>query len=191
MNRQLETEALLPFWVNETLDDADKTRVQQALAANPDLQVEVDVLRRLREDMKSQPLPQSPGEFGLARLNRTLDQQRGQTRRAAWVLPLTLAAGICLAAVGLSVLAPKPAGPEFVQASGEGAEAVFVVSLAQTATVAQMAQLLDDNDLLIIDGPSALGLYRLAILGDSDPGPILETLLAAGDIVTSAERLDE
>ena len=56
--------------------------MEAALAADPHLRSQAEILRRIRNEMQSADIGFSPGEFGLARLLRAIEEDRmRRTRR--------------------------------------------------------------------------------------------------------------
>lgn len=172
--RKTEIQELLPFWLNGTLDPEERQHVEAALADDAALRTEVEMLRAMRHGLKdSTEAHTGPGEFGLARLNRALDADRVATenvlvskRPVFWAVGSALAASLAT----VLVLGTGPGGtpaPVYEQASGE--PAAVVVSFSPTASVAEISELVRENGLTIIDGPSALGLFRLLPLPGETP----------------------
>ncbi len=186
-----EIERLLPFRVNGTLAGEEAHAVAGALAADPDLQLQERLLHVLRDEMRAAEAVPSPGAFGLARLNRALDAER-KTRMPAW-LPAAVAAAVAFVATLAGTLyfaAPRQA-PEgvYVQASGQEAGDLIVAFVA-TATQDQIGALLLAQNLSIVDGPSALGLYRLRVAEGVAPAEALAVLQAATGIVSSVQAAE-
>lgn len=185
-----EIEALLPFHVNGTLQGAERAEVEAAIAADPDLAAEVAALAAVRATLRAEPV-QGPGEFGLARLMREIEREAAtpvrpgvsNLWRVAAVLALTLA-------LGQAVWTVSREAPPAVTLAGGAAEGVLV-AFAPGTTEAELRALLLDLDLVIVEGPSALGFYRLVPADpEADPAafraaleaaPIVESLADAGD----------
>jgi anti-sigma factor RsiW len=196
-------EELLPFYANGTLDEPERAEVEAALAEDGDLRAELEVLLALREAMQADAV-QSPGEFGLARLMRDVEGTEQEVTPMASpenVVPLRrlrvwqIAAALVLAA-GLAqtvFVMTAPDQPGFELASGGGAtqgEAAFVVGFAPGTSEAEMRDLLLTAGVEIISGPSALGLYELAIFDDAMAESAAEILRAAeGGIIDTFEAM--
>lgn len=174
--------ALLVFLANGTLAGAEKARVEAAVAADPDLQAELAALQAIRARMQAEDLPQSPGDFGHARLMRDLGREPRPGR---------LWQGVAAAAVALLVVQTVlvRTGSDVRLADG-GVEAqvgpVMTVAFSGTATEAEIRALLIALDLSIVSGPSALGLYRVAARDEAARTAALAQLTASA-LVESAE----
>lgn len=179
---------LLPFWVNGTLRAYDATVVQSALAIDADLRAEVEALKALREGMHALPVEQSPGEFGLARLQRSIAAETATPRRSFGPLAAVAAAAV-VAAFGTYILAPAPEAPGglFQQASGPALRGALTVSFRDNVTEAELTRVLLAQDLVIVDGPSALGFYRLQPAANADVAAVVSALRAETDVIGSVE----
>jgi len=182
-------EKLIPFQVNGTLEEEDRARVERALEEDAALRDEVVFLEALREGVRaSLEVPQA-GEFGLARLRRSVRRERRRAFVArTWRPALALAAGLLLIVQTFALLdfsrdAARLAGV---------ASADLQVSFAPDAKEQQIRELLRRVDARIVDGPSAAGLYRLEL----DPAPtddaawarVMAVLEGRPDVVTFLAR---
>lgn len=190
-----EIEALLPFYANGTLAGAERAAVEAALAEDAGLRGDLAALRAVRETMQAEPV-QSPGEFGLARLMREIDRDsaaapppaQGRGVSGLWRVAAVLALALALGQLVWSGLQPAPGeGPAVTLAGGEGPG--FLLGFAPGTTEAALRELLLDLDLVIVDGPTAVGFYRV-VPGDPDTADLaaLRAALAAAPIV---ENLDD
>lgn len=189
---------LLPFAVNGSLGPAEAREVEDWLARDPDLQDDANFLTRLRAVMRAEPLPETGTEFALARLMRDLPPQLAPEggkplgRWQGWGAS-ALAAGVAALVAGLGTAAlmrapaPLAEAPVYEQASGDASDLPrLTVTFAPEARLADVAALLQAQDLLIVDGPGALGLYRLELPPGADAAAVAEALLQA-PIVTTVE----
>lgn len=161
---------LLPFWVNGTLAADEAAAVAAAVAANPAFAAEARFLQSLRERVQADDAGYSPGEMGLARLKRSIAAAPVAAAPVYRMISLrAAAASVMLAAlVGFGANAVlRPAPVEYVQASGGEGGAAFVVGFNGLATAAAISEYLSAQGMVILDGPSAVGLYRLAPLDDA------------------------
>jgi anti-sigma factor RsiW len=188
LSRQ-EVEDMLPFWVNGTLDPAEKAQVDAALACDAELRAQSDALGRLRTTIQNTPEQASPGAFGLARLQRAIDREARQNRQE-WRPKMAVAAVAALvAAVGAFFLWPAsgPTGDTYQQAAGEIANGQLRVTFRPEATEAAMAGLLQQYGLVIVDGPSALGTYQLDLREDGALPQIVSALRAETGVIDTVE----
>ncbi len=191
-----DTQALLVFLANGTLEGDEKTRVEAAVKADPQLQGELAALKAMRAEMQAQTPQATPGEFGLARLMRDIENEPNQTNVPATVTRLGFwkgAAAAVIALIAIQTAAVLYAPDQIIDLAGGGAEAAvegptLTVTFAETATEAEIRSLLLRLDLTIVSGPSALGIYTLAAQDVSASDRALQQLRAATNIVDSAEQ---
>lgn len=183
-----QTAKLLPFWVNGTLTATEVIEVEAAMAFDADLRAEADVLKELREEMQASEPAFSPGEMGLKRLQRAIARETRQSAR--WYR--SRAAAVLVAALALVgiylVLPPLTDKPDvYRQASGQNIANLLTVSFRSDATEGALADLLIRHDLVIVDGPSALRLYRLEVGKDQDPASVAVALRRETSLIESVE----
>ncbi len=181
-------ELLLPFWVNGTLDPAESAMVEAAIEADPALGDEAGVLSRTRAAMQAEHLA-SPGEFGLARLKRAIAEEQRQPR-PRWHLPAIAASVAALVTAGGIYLVAGPMaerGGLYTQASGEPASPSMTVAFRPDATEKEIANLLLSRGLVITDGPSALGLYRLEPAEGVDLQTVIRDFSPGGGLISVVE----
>lgn len=187
---QNDISALLPFYLNGTLGAADAVRVKLALQDDAGLQAELEMLRHMRAAVRGDIAGNSPGEIGLARLRREIADAPPvvQSRRYA---PLA-AAFVMGAVVSALIAAAALRAPEetYRQAGAGVAPMSLVVAFRADARSEQISDLLLAQDAVIIDGPSAIGLYRLSVPEGADLDATVAGLVAATDIVESAEKAE-
>jgi hypothetical protein len=177
--------ALLPFWVNGTLTSDEAAAVEAAVAADPALAKEVVFLQAVRSQMQTIQPGYSPGEIGLARLKRAITAQPDAApARRDVPLRLVVAATVVAAMVGFAanetLRGPQPA--EYVQASGGADVPALVVAFQGNATSQAISDFLLAKGLVILDGPSAIGLYRIAPTDAVDLAGLAEQLQARSDL---------
>ncbi|MEQ8257020.1 MULTISPECIES: hypothetical protein [Roseovarius] len=198
-----EIEALLVFLANDTLEGEERAAVEAAVAADPQLAGELEALKAMRREMQAEEVS-SPGEMGLSRLMREIDAEAGSPVVPQAGLPeaanLPTAPGSFwkIAAVVLFGLVVAQTayigydgGTDFELAGGESpaasAEFTIRVAFAEDAAEAEIRALLLEQGLVIVDGPSAIGLYTLAAPDDAARAEAVTALMARDDIVESAE----
>jgi len=207
-----DIEMLLPFYVNGSLDDAERARVDAAREADDGIDREIAFLEALRTGIRAAEgetanQTNSPGEFGLKRLERdrravaqpgqtaplpgeTVPMRPGLIQRGAW-RPMALAASLALV-IGFGAANLIAPGGDTYQAAGDGAVSlagpVIQISFVPTTSERAIRAVLRQNKLSIISGPSALGIYRVAIRGGkrSDVKKIIANLTARRDVIAEA-----
>ena len=204
---------LLPWYANGTLAAADAAKVERALAADAGLRASLARIAEERGETivqnESIPAPR-PGAFDdlMARIeaeapraDRSAARSTGFLARlvaaVAGVPPRALAIGAFAAALvivaesgALINLVVHPAGApaEYTTASvlPPGVEqAVLLVQFAPSISVDAMSTLLRTEKAVIIDGPKAGGLFRLAVAA-ADAPTILADLKANTALVRFA-----
>ncbi len=190
-----EIEELLPFLANGTLEGAEKTRVEQAVAADANLAGELAALIAIRATMQAEEDTQSPGELGHARLMRALDKEasapiKGAAPKHSRPIFWQIAAGLlCAALLGQAVWNAGPDDGDYTLASG--GEAPLTVTFAPDATEGQIRAILLEAGVEIVGGPSALGLYELSPLEDVELDDATAILEEYQEILESIERAEE
>jgi anti-sigma factor RsiW len=177
-NERRDLEALLPFYVNGTLAGDERLSVDAALKEDARLRDEAEALSRLRRTMKDIDDGPSPGEFGLARLMRDIDRLEAPAqapRRRGLILPWSIAAAASAGflALALGWMSADQSEP-FRQASGVADALYLTVAFQPDVAQSAVSGLLLEYGLEIVEGPSALGLYRV----DPGAGRDLEALAA-------------
>lgn len=182
------TEELLPFWANGTLDDNERLEVERALKTDAALTEQVAMLRLVRGGMQDSDDVQTPGEFGLARLNRALDRETVRPsvpRRTAALSALAAAVVGALVVFGLDRAGQSDV---YHQAATVSDQPMLTVAFAPDASEASIRSLLQRYSLSIVDGPSALGLYFLSFPEGTDTDELSRNLRAETTIIQSADK---
>ncbi|SFR33027.1 hypothetical protein SAMN04488005_0420 [Yoonia tamlensis] len=180
---------LLPFLANGTLEGEELAQVQAAVDQDPALAAELAALENMRATMQADDTAYSPGELGLARLMRDIDaphQQSTAPRARIW----QIAAAILLAvAVGQTVLLTQtdPSGQGYELAGDTGAQ--FTITVHPDTAESDLRALLLAAEVEIVSGPSALGLYGLALLEGADAQAARARLQAASGIIASLDAV--
>ncbi|MEZ5910827.1 MAG: hypothetical protein R3D84_00335 [Paracoccaceae bacterium] len=186
-----EISELLPFFVNGTLDEAERKAVADAVGEDSDLRAEVEALRALRTTMQDDPV-RSPGEFGLARLMRDIDREpraAQPSRRSGAVLWQAVAAIALALLLGQTLWTLNRTNPRLELAGEE--DAVLTVAFRPGATEEQIRNLLTAAGAEIVAGPSALGFYAVVAVDGGDLAVLAAVLTADRSVVESVDHGDE
>jgi len=188
-----EAEGLIAFVANETATNEEQKFVAEVASGDAGITDELAFSRKLRTALKTQALT-SPGEFGLARLKRDIAREQSAaisptsdrwraTSFAAIAASLILAVIIVLRSPG-----PQEGGYQLAGSSTVVDAVHFQVTFQPDTSEAELRALLTDIDLTIVEGPSALGLYRLrANDPEVEDRALLARLRASGRVVETAE----
>jgi hypothetical protein len=190
-----ELSELLPFYLNGTLEEDARDRVDAALAEDADLRADLDFLKMVQAETLSREVTNSPGEFGLARLMRDIEAERVQAApvQVSGTRFWKLATAACLA-LFLATSALLVSSPDTMMRLASGGTVtihegpVFTVAFNENATEAEIRDLLLSLDIEIVAGPSALGLYTVVAAEDADAVAVAAALAAASGLVESVEE---
>ncbi|MGB3315565.1 MAG: hypothetical protein WBB85_14220 [Albidovulum sp.] len=172
---------LLPFYVNGTLSPEEQAEVEALLAEDEDLRQQRDLLTRIRNSIKSEGDAYSPGELGLARLMGAVGPK---PRHYGLLAASVAAASVALGTVLYQATADR--APTYEQAGGPTQAATLLVAFQPHAPQGEISDLLLANDLSVVDGPSAIGLYRVLVSEEQSQEDALAALRAASALVESA-----
>jgi anti-sigma factor RsiW len=166
--------ALLPWYVNGTLDPAEREQVEAWLRAAPEHEAELAMWRAVQVDArKAAPVP-AFDELGWRRLRAQLPT----ARRTSWLKVAAAASVLLLAGLQTAILVRDDAGVH--RPLGEtpvGDQWRFHARFTPSATLEQIGALLERHAGQLVAGPSALGLYTIAIAKHESRTP--EALIAA------------
>ncbi|MGE0716149.1 MAG: hypothetical protein AB7P02_11970 [Alphaproteobacteria bacterium] len=204
---------LLPWYVNGTLDAAERRQVEKALAASPELRAELALLRSIEdavvETTDAMPAPDADGfeklmarieaEPARAAVARPVERRAGLMARigaffeTSW-RPAMAAAAVVIAVQATAIVALVDRGSPgegFATASGPAAVAPtaprFLVSFAEGATMADIVATLEAADVTIVAGPQAGGFFVVSAAGDA--AQALAALQSKPAVVTQADRM--
>lgn len=203
-----ETERLLPWYVNGTLDDAEQARVDGHLALCPQCRQELGFLRELKaECTNAQVQVDADPTASFLRLRDRLQPPRAQQpasllarARDAWAaVPTWLRGAVavpCALALGLfGLVLYRGEPPAEYRTLGDAPAPVADAGLRHLVVVfdphiehARMQQLLRASQARIVDGPNEAGAYVLAVPAAREAN-VRDALRAAAG-VTMVESLD-
>ena len=184
---QIEIESLLPFYVNGTLNGHERARIEVALGADGDLRTQVAALKQVRASMNETDGEQSPGQFGLARLMRDIDKDTKSTDYRPKQSGLLAAAVVAVAVAIGGALFVSRSDVGYQQASGGADTQHLSVAFQPDAPQLEVSQLLLEFGLGIVEGPSAIGLYRLDPGRNGDLVALLFEIRSRIDLVESIQ----
>ncbi|TPM40209.1 anti-sigma factor [Mesorhizobium sp. B2-3-4] len=182
MSRRDEMETLLPFYLNGSLEGSDLEAVEEWLASDPaalaalgEAEAEFSGTSAANEAIR-------PPADALSRFAKALDAEAGPARApasASWLaqawgrfmaVPVGVAwatAAVLLALIAVqSLVQPGSKGGNFEIAGAEDDLAKMPFALVKFKADAKMADIavfLDANKLKIVGGPTADGVFKLAI----------------------------
>jgi anti-sigma factor RsiW len=169
---------LLAWYVNGTLAGAERAQVDEHLHSCTRCRDEVVFLRSLRHGIQSLEQP-SPGDLGLKRLLRDVRARR--TSPQQWWRPALAAAAVVIVAQGALLATFWPREPAITPLGAAKLDgAVAQVQFQPAATEAQIRALLQQAGATLIDGPGAIGVYRVRLI---QPDAALAQLRARTDVV--------
>jgi hypothetical protein len=185
LNSSQHPDELLPWLANRTLDGAERLEVEAHVATCERCRRELAYLESLRSGVAEMGNVQAPGEFGLNRLLRDIRRQPQFTERRRWLTPALAAAlaVIVFQGVMLAQLWPRPAnivplGRAMLDAN------VLQIRFDPRATEADIRNALQAVGASLIDGPGALGIYRVRL----EPGVSGKSMEVSQAIATLEAR---
>lgn len=190
--KRAELEEMLPFYANGRISAGDKTRIERALASDPELALRLEIIR---EDMAETILLNerlgAPSPRVLDRLMAGIEAEprtaplltRAKGGVIAWLgqwmaaqpprrLAYASAAALALIAIqgaALTGLAMRGGGGGFETASAPGAqssERYVLLSFANDAKAGDIAAFFKRYDASVVDGPRANGFFKVRV-GDA------------------------
>jgi hypothetical protein len=196
-----EIEMLLPWYVTDRLDRADRVRVESYLARHPDVAAQLDLIRAEREQsvLGNEALG-APSPGALDQLMASLPAGRRSvaeriTGSSVWgqivdLFSASAAPGLRWAAVAAAVLIVVQAAAIATllvrdgggayqtasgQMSGEGVSALVV--FADDAPARAIAQLLTEFEASIVEGPKPGGAYKIRLRTEDRSQAVRDALL--------------
>jgi anti-sigma factor RsiW len=181
---------LLAWYVNGTLEDGERARVEAHLATCPDCREELDLWRAMAPEIAALDVAPVPHPASRRALLDRLDvvarasRSRGPStwpRPLRWLLIGETAAVLALAAT-LASDGERPARYRALAASeasvGTPAGLRLRVVFDERATERDLRALLVPLGAKLVDGPSPLGVYTLELPGGEQPAAAIAALRA-------------
>lgn len=155
----------LPFYVNGTLDAAEHKAVEAHLSDCEVCQAEVSFLQALGRQVKDNNHVNGPGELGWARLKKQIHAEKQTLRHSPSRFWQAVAAVALLAvAIQAGLLYRYTSVTDGYHMLGV-ADAHLQVAFYPQVTEQQMRDILNEVQVRIVDGPGALGIYRIELVG--------------------------
>ena len=187
-----ETDRLLPWYVNDTLDENERRQVEQHLVECVHCQQEVSWLRDVGEQFAAHA-EQDDVSPKMQHLHRRMERRRRASpsspvwqrreRRLAWLVALQAAV---ILGLGISLLGQRHVPYRTLSAPADKGALLVVVFNAQ-AREAQMRELVRESGARIVGGPTAQGAYVLRVPDTREAAA--REMLAASPQVTLVEDL--
>jgi len=207
MTEKSETDQRVLAYVRGELSPAEARALEKDAAADNELAAEIALLNAVREQVRQMPdtdTANNATDLGWARLSKAIRaEKKGDApsqfpvwrKPLHWPQPVWRAAAVFLGivAVGQSAvlvnfaLNSEPA--RYVTASEKQTEGpIAVIAFHGDAHEADIRELLLRVDAVIIDGPSALGVYRLRFASQDTLSDGLDIFEQSTEIVETAYR---
>lgn len=165
MNETKHPDDLLPWYVNGTLAPEEHKRVAAHIDACAHCRREAALLERLRDQVKG-AAADAPGDLARQRLMRDI-RNLSSRRRPVWLPALAIAATVVIAVQAVIIADFWKSSPGTITPLGgaPAGEVVLQVRFAPTATEAQIRAAVGEVHGSFVDGPGALGIYRIRLEG--------------------------
>lgn len=188
MSPRRDIEELLPACVNGTASAEQRAAVERSRCEDPAIDLELRFLDRLGEQLRSSAGP-SPGELGWQRLRRSIEQGERKHGNPWWPPLAAAAAALVILVQGGMLWQLRDDAADGYAPLGVDSAADVQIRFAPAAAAADIATLLRAENLAIVSGPSAAGLYRIdAIDEGADLDALVGRLSGRNDIVAFAAR---
>lgn len=176
---------LLPWLANGTLVGAERVAVESLLARSPEATKELRLWKAVQAEVEREPL-NAGVDMGWRRLEKQLKKAQPQGGAPRYWRVAAAAAVATIIGLQSTMLWRMNEDGDITQMAGptvvvDANEWHVQVRFAEGATVAQMSELLAQADARIVNGPSALGVYDIAVTRTdrfADTAALLEWLLS-------------
>lgn len=176
-------------YVQGKLSDTDVAAFEQDLQRDADMAAEVLALRAARAEF-GHDTEQGDATAGWARLEAAINAERGvaandnrPVRLSLWQTAGLIAASLALWQVAVVPMTRTQVTSGFEAVSETTQAPVLQVRFSDTAPLGLINALLREIDATVVDGPGALGLYRIAFTGTQQLEAARAALTARPDLV--------
>ena len=184
---------LLPWYINDSLDKEENRMVAEALEKDNDLKQEYELLKSISAAMRAEEI-QTPGEMGFARLKRSMketDQSKDipqQTGSNVTRWKFAAIAASLLLVVQVSFMLNQTDEQQYYQPLGseDKLQDSIMITFVPNATESQIREVLIESQTVIIDGPSAAGIYRVRSSAQ-DKNTTIEKLKSYKNIISHVQ----
>jgi len=209
MSRRDELEAMLPFYLNGTLDGADLAAVEEWLATDPQAIVALEEADAEFSATSASNEAIRPPLDALGRFSGALDAEAGPARTVSgpsslarlWDRFMAIPAGVAwaTAAVAMALVLVQAlvepggrGGPVEIAGTEQGDLPFALVVFKPQATLADVSTFLSDQGATIVSGPAPGGIFKIGIPAktDADYDRIVGLIAAQpfADSVTTGRR---
>ncbi|KUP92879.1 hypothetical protein [Tritonibacter horizontis] len=162
----MDRDDLILAYVQGKLSDADSTAFEQDLEQDANMAAELLALRAARSEF-AQEDDQVEADAGWSRLEATINatipaNDNRPLRLSLWQTGALIAASLVLWQVAVVPFTQPQRAPGYEAVSEATRGAVLQVMFSATASVAEVTALLRVIGGTVVEGPGALGLYRIA-----------------------------
>lgn len=177
-----DIKSLLPWYVNNTLSEHERIEVRQLLARSEEAREEEAFLRTLSRHVQSE-VAAPVSELGWKRLQRDIRAEKKAPARNWWKPGIAAAAMVMLALqVGLWVQQPAVDNDSRLLSQDlqnlQDNYWLVQVEFKEDSQWQAVAELIGSIDGRVVDGPSSIGLLRIALPIDNKRFESAQQLLA-------------
>ena len=184
-----ELKKLIAFYLNETLSEEEKKRVEEFLEKDPESERELVEFSRIREVIREEPLPEPPA-YIYERINERIRKEKsffqklksliGQlygSRAVSWGL-------VGAQAVLILFLLFRPVSPTYRTLSTTPShQGVYVNVIFKDDTLEKdMRVLLNRVRATIVEGPTEEGLYVIKLGSEANLQEAIDVLKKSGSV---------
>ena len=157
-----EKQEMLPWYINGSLSMKERAQVERSFESSEELNKELNFLKSIRQHVKGE-VPNSPGEMGLQRLRREIKQEPKSASITKWRAFSIAASLVVVVQLGLIANLTRTSDLYIPLSDNSYPGNTIQIQFKSTATAGDINSLLLELGGVIIDGPSALGIYRIKL----------------------------